>query len=84
MSEESTIQRRKAICRYMALKGLNIGSGNYDTVIEIWDDALSRYRDEDLIDMCKVAAEESGRVTLHEFLKATDEWLTNRYRMRGQ
>lgn len=84
MSEESTLQRRKAIYRYMALKGLNVGSGKYDEVIVIWDEALSKYRDEDMIDMCGIAATEPGRVTLHEFLEATEAWLDNRYRMRNQ
>ena len=77
-------RRFYAIARYMALKGVNVGSGNYDVMIETWDDALAEYDDDRLIDMCAVAAMKPGGATLHEFLKATDEWLENRYRMRGQ
>lgn len=84
MTENNTTKRRNAIARYMLLKGINVGNGNYDAMIETWDDALSKYRDEDMIDMCGIAATEPGRVTLHDFLEATDKWLENRYRMRGQ
>ena len=84
MSEENTFKRCKAIYRYMALKGLNVGSGKYGEVIVIWDDALAEYDDDRLIEMCGVAAAATGGVTLHEFLKANGEYNPNRYRRRGQ